>query len=170
MDELDRRDIAIFGENMTAVHSIRYSGLRSYFYVFGCLNRTRGRWLSWRRVEYIANELGLPTVPVLFGGPIRFESASELSGRLRLAVRTRSMLSLRDDPVLPEGFVVRKSAGFETSRFDRCVAKYVRKNHNQIKLERHRAMGDWKKATIADDDTDDESDGDMPTDAKSIGP
>lgn len=33
--------IALFGENMTAVHSIKYDGLRSNFYLFGVFDCQR---------------------------------------------------------------------------------------------------------------------------------
>ena len=41
----DLGDIELFGENMYCEHSIGYSKLESYFYVFAV--RCKDKWLSW---------------------------------------------------------------------------------------------------------------------------
>ena len=53
-------DLMLFGENMTAVHSIEYDGLSSHFYLFGVRRFSSGEWLSWDEVEAIAAALELP--------------------------------------------------------------------------------------------------------------
>jgi hypothetical protein len=54
--------VELFGENMTAVHSIEYTGLGSWFYLFAV--RSDGEWWGWDRVEQLAATLGIPTTPV----------------------------------------------------------------------------------------------------------
>ena len=41
----DLGDLELFGENMYGIHSIAYSQLESYFYLFAV--RRGGHWLSW---------------------------------------------------------------------------------------------------------------------------
>ena len=57
----DLGDWEIFGENLYGVHSIAYTRLESFFYVFAV--RQRGRWLSWAEVKFIAALFDFPTVP-----------------------------------------------------------------------------------------------------------
>ena len=44
-------NLELFGENMTATHSISYGNLTSYFYLFGA--RKRGVWCSWDEVTSV---------------------------------------------------------------------------------------------------------------------
>ena len=57
----DLNDLEIFGENMYAIHSIAYSKLESYFYVFAV--REKDQWLSWEEVKFYADFFDFPTVP-----------------------------------------------------------------------------------------------------------
>lgn len=57
----DLGDLEIFGENMFGIHSIAYSKLESYFYVFAV--REGDRWLSWAEVKFYADLLDFPVVP-----------------------------------------------------------------------------------------------------------
>ena len=57
----DLNDLEIFGENMYAIHSIAYSKLESYFYVFAI--REKDQWLSWDEVKFYADFFDFPTVP-----------------------------------------------------------------------------------------------------------
>lgn len=57
----DLGDLEIFGENMYGIHTIGYSKLESYFYVFAI--RDKGVWLSWEEVKFYAALLDFPTVP-----------------------------------------------------------------------------------------------------------
>jgi hypothetical protein len=59
--DLEDLEIEIFGENMYGIHSIAYSKLESFFYVFGV--RKSGIWLSWDEVKSYANLFDFPTVP-----------------------------------------------------------------------------------------------------------
>jgi len=57
-------NIQLFGENMFGVHSIEYDGLSSYFYLFGALENGTN-WLSWNQLTELAEEIGVPTVPLV---------------------------------------------------------------------------------------------------------
>ncbi len=59
-------DLDVFGENLYGLHSIEYSNLESYFYIFAI--RDGDKWLSWDEVVFYAQVLDLPTVPVLARG------------------------------------------------------------------------------------------------------
>lgn len=68
-------DVFIFGENMEGIHSIEYSALKSYFYMFGV--RDNNIWIPWEGVEEYSYLLDIPTVPVLFKGVINTEKELE---------------------------------------------------------------------------------------------
>ena len=57
-------NIQLFGENMFGIHSIEYDRLESFFYIFAGL-RDGSEWLSWDHVTELANEIGVPSVPVV---------------------------------------------------------------------------------------------------------
>ena len=57
-------NMQLFGENMFGVHSLEYDRLGSYWYLFGGLE-DGNRWLSWDHVTELANEISVPTVPVV---------------------------------------------------------------------------------------------------------
>ena len=73
---LIKRDIDdglyLFGENMYGIHSIEYTKLKSYFYLFGI--RSDDVWLSWSTIEEYSYLLNIPTVPVLFKGIVKSDS------------------------------------------------------------------------------------------------
>lgn len=79
-------NLELFGENMTATHSIQYDSLTSYFYLFGA--RKRGVWCSWDEVERLAAILGIPTVPVVFKGTL--QSTAQLRALIEKLAQGRS--------------------------------------------------------------------------------
>lgn len=118
------KGIQIFGEWCYALHSIRYDRLPgSYFLMFGVRDLNGNKWLSWEEVELWAEELEVPTVPVL-GNSISVESASSLK-TLTEALCKQS--SVHGD--LREGVVVRVCREFGNAEFPNLVAKWVRKGH-----------------------------------------
>ena len=120
----DDPTLELFGENMTATHSIEYNNLTGYFYLFGV--RREGVWASWDEIEATASSLGLPTVPLRFRGVVRdLETLQELIRRFMVQ---NSSVSAGTGP---EGFVLRVTRAFEGKQFEHCVAKYVRENHVQ---------------------------------------
>lgn len=113
-------DLYIFGEAMSAVHSIEYAELISHFYMFGA--RYKGIWSSWQEVEDYAFLLDLPTVPVLFKGTVN--SYKELKELIEdLVYKPSSLGGIR------EGVVARVQREFTDDEFETCVFKWVRKDH-----------------------------------------
>jgi len=73
--------VFIFGENMEGIHSIEYSNLTSYFYIFGV--RDNNIWVPWSEVEEYSFLLDIPTVPILFKGVVNSEKElKELTEKL----------------------------------------------------------------------------------------
>lgn len=60
------KGLEVFGESMYGIHSIEYSKLRSFYYIFAV--RINDQWLRWDEVQMVADVLNLPTVPVLYEG------------------------------------------------------------------------------------------------------
>lgn len=58
----------IFGENLTAKHSIFYKKLKSYFYVFNILDFNTNNFLSFDDVKEWCELLNLHYVPILYEG------------------------------------------------------------------------------------------------------
>jgi hypothetical protein len=126
----------LFGENMEGIHSIEYSNLESYFYIFGI--RDNGIWLPWEKVEEYSYLLDLPTVPILFKG--RVSSEKELKDITEALVLEGSSLGGER-----EGIVVRNAGEFSNDDFGINVIKWVRKNH--IKTDSHWSRN-WVKAKL----------------------
>lgn len=118
-------DIAIFGENVQAVHSIVYEGgLPGPYLVFGVLDLAENVWWGWEYVKFQAEVLGLPTVPELWRGVVRSrEALKEITEDL--ATRASEHGSVR------EGLVVRRQAAIPDDQFHLQVGKWVRRGHVQ---------------------------------------
>ena len=105
----------ICGENMTAVHSIRYENLPSYFLMF---NIWKGvTCLSWEETMEWSALLGLTTVPLIYWGPYSDDLCQELCRQL--------------DPETQEGLVVRPARAIHMADWPYVVGKYVRAKHVQ---------------------------------------
>ena len=104
----------ICGENLYAQHSLSYSELESYFYVFAIWDENN-RCLSWDELLEWAALLKLHTVPVIYRGVWDEQK-----------VRT-----IQVDESKMEGYVVRTAEGFHYSEFSQHFAKWVRPNHVQ---------------------------------------
>ena len=111
------QDWRVCGENVYAKHSILYEQLTAYFYVFNIWHNDV--CLSWKQTKEWTELLGLETVPILYQG-IWSEDAVKAcwTGNSRFGG-------------LQEGYVVRVVDEFHQVDFQKCVAKYVRKNHVQ---------------------------------------
>jgi hypothetical protein len=129
-------DLYIFGEAMSAIHSIEYTNLTSHFYMFGA--RYRGLWSAWDEVEDYAFLLDLPTVPVLFKGIVNSEK--ELQDLTEKLVKEQSVLGGER-----EGIVCRVQRAFSDDEFETCVAKWVRANH--VTTDEHWTRS-WKWSNI----------------------
>lgn len=105
----------ICGENMYAVHSIKYKNLESYFLGFAVF--VEDRCLSWADTLDVFQDLGIVSV--------------------RMLLDSRSGLTTSDIQALDyitrnsEGYVVRMSSHFSFENYSKCVGKYVRPNHVQ---------------------------------------
>lgn len=114
--------LTLFGEYCYAVHSIEYSELPSYFFLFGIRDDEADFWWDWDLVEEQARTLGVPTAPVLFRGAIGDErTLKELT-----EVLAREPSCYGPDR---EGIVLRRSSGFAGEDFPNAIAKYVRAGH-----------------------------------------
>ena len=128
--------VFLFGENMEGVHSIEYTNLDSYFYIFGV--RDNNIWIPWQQVEEYSYLLDIPTVPVLFKGVVN--SVKELKSLVNDLVSKQSELG--GDI---EGVVVRSAGMFHNDDFAENVMKWVRKDH--VQTDEHWTRS-WKKAKI----------------------
>lgn len=167
----DLNNLEIFGENMYGVHSIEYTKLESFFYVFAV--REGDTWLSWEEVKFYAAMLDFPVVPELtITTPLNacwkegidenriledwltlnlgmtWEESVKTSGRLGgIDPTSRNPYS--------EGFVVRNKHAFQTNNGDLPVEenefdnlfKLVRSSH--VKTDVHWSKT-WKPAQLVD--------------------
>ena len=102
------------GENLYAKHSIEYTSLNNYFYLFSIWDEMNF-CLSWDETIYHAKTFNIDTVPILWKGVFNQKRIEKLASEL--------------DTKNQEGFVVRISCGFFYDNFKYSIAKYVRKNH-----------------------------------------
>jgi len=116
------KGLQIFGEWLYALHSIPYFNLPNYLMIFGVRDLQNGEWASWDEVVMWADELGIPTVPVL--EQAIFSSQKELERRICYWMVQPSIYS-----DLVEGVVTRKRGVYSSEDFSKSVVKYVRANH-----------------------------------------
>lgn len=128
--------VFLFGENMEGIHSIEYTNLTSYFYIFGI--RDNDIWIPWEKVEEYSYLLDIPTVPVLFKGIVN--TAKELQQIVEDLVSKPSELGGQR-----EGIVVRTAGMFHNDDFADNVMKWVRKGH--VTTTNHWTRN-WKKTKI----------------------
>ncbi len=129
-------NVFIFGENMEGIHSIEYSDIDSYFYMFGI--RDNNTWLSWDKVEEYSYLLDIPTVPILYNGIIN--SKKELTNIVTRIMNEPSGLGGEK-----EGIVIRKHGQFDDEDFADYLQKWVRKDH--VTTDEHWTRN-WKKHKI----------------------
>lgn len=118
-------DWRICGENMYARHSIPYTNLESYFYVYSIWEK--GRALSWDDTVAYCDVLSLSHVPVLWRGTWDEGIVRGIAEAL--------------DTNVTEGIVVRVARGFRAGEFKRVVAKWVRQGH--VQTDEH-----WMNAAV----------------------
>lgn len=145
----DLGDIEIFGENLYAIHSIEYTRLESYFFVFAV--RCRDKWLSWDEVKFYAALFDFPTVPEL-KFPTNREEESQYSQSILRQVACPSLFGSLDthtgQPCSMEGIVSRDAEAFAVEDFSHHVFKYVRKNH--VKTDVHWKRN-WQRARLVNE-------------------
>jgi hypothetical protein len=167
----DLGDLEIFGEGMYGIHSIAYSKLESYYYVFGV--REKGRWLSWEEVKFYANLFDFPTVPEIeIKVPLKsfYKEGVDENKLLQEWLKVNLGMTWEEYVLTPgslggyesetgtigcEGFVIRNVDGFETNGGVLPVAenefnnlmKLVRAKH--VKTDEHWTKT-WKPASLID--------------------
>jgi hypothetical protein len=99
---------------MYAKHSIKYTGLESYFYGFSIWNE-KNECLSWHETIEWLQLLEIVSPHVLYFGIFDEEK----------------IRSIFVDWTMQEGYVVRVTDKFSFGEFKKKVGKYVRKNHVQ---------------------------------------
>ena len=117
----------ICGENLYAKHSIQYTDLESYFYLFSIWN-DRNECLNWEDTKVWAQLLGLALVPTLYEGEWNEEYIKTLWAP-RFGLNEM------------EGFVVRNAHTIPYWAFRYNFAKYVRACH--VQTNKH-----WIKTAI----------------------
>lgn len=140
----DLGDLEIFGENLYAIHSIKYVNLESHFFVFGV--KDNDRWLSWEEVKFYAGMLDFPVVPEIevvepTDEKVFRENILEIVKRPSFFGST----DLENNPCTMEGVVSRNIHSFHTNDFQNNVFKWVRKGH--VKTDEHWSKN-WKRAPL----------------------
>ena len=135
----------ICGENMFALHSIYYTGLPSYFFVFAIFNEYNEE-IPWDETVAMCNDLGLIHVPVLYDGIWDLDKIKECytgvsayegwqPKKTVADFKTFRKMILDGDKIeqfadpTQEGYVTRVSDGFHYDNFASHTAKFVRKSH-----------------------------------------
>ncbi len=119
----------ICGENMYAKHSIHYTDLESFFYVFSVWNE-KNEALSWNETVKFCNNLDLTLVKVRSFTDIYSSNFSYIE-QCYLAEVAKGQ----------EGIVIRNIDSFHYDDFQQNLAKAVRKDH--IQSDEH-----WKTTWI----------------------
>ena len=107
----------ICGENLYAVHSIKYNHLPSHFLLFAIYNN-KNECLSWDETLEWTALLNLKAVDELYRG----QYDEQILKNLYRSIHNNDTM---------EGFVVRVTRKFNYSEHKKVVAKYVRQNHVQ---------------------------------------
>ena len=128
MQDITDQNLMVFGENMFAIHSIEYTNLQDFFYVFNIVERDTGLFKDFDSVVEWATEHNMLTVPEVYRGTI--PSLQWLEKFLADELKKSCVLG---GP--REGFVVRVKGAFPADDFSKNVFKYVRKNHVAVDSE-----------------------------------
>ncbi len=135
----DLENLEIFGENLYAVHSIEYSNLEHYFYVFAI--RELDKWFSWEEVNQYAKLLDFPVVPVIEREILPEEMGQKKFEDYIIKYATgKSMLGGKK-----EGLVLRVKREFRNEEFSDCMLKWVRSDH--ITTDEHWTKN-WRRAKL----------------------
>lgn len=121
----------ICGENLYAVHSIKYDNLKSYFYGFSIWD-DKNVCQSWDDTIEWFDLLNVEYVDVLYDGIYDEEKIKKLYDS-----------SMYDTC---EGYVIRIANSFHYKDFNKCVMKYVRKNH--VSTTKHWMFGFNKEHSV----------------------
>lgn len=106
------------GENVYAKHTIAYDSLKTYFYLFGV--SVDNIYVSWTMTKILAKINELEVVPVIYEGVYDAKAIEE------------AFAPYKDKH---EGYVIRNSAQFPLSDYNKNVAKYVNAGFRQTLKE-----------------------------------
>ena len=143
----DLGEIELFGENLYAIHSIKYKHIEEYFYIFAV--RIREQWLSWEEVKFYAAMFDFPTVPEIETQDVKTLTEDGLKQQIINWAQEPSIFGSRDtlleQDCSREGVVSRNINEYPVSEFAHNVFKYVRKGH--VKTDEHWTRN-WKRAKL----------------------
>lgn len=127
------KDWRVCGENLYAYHSVFYTDLPGYFFVFGIYD-DKNRCLSWDDTLEMCELLGLQTAPVIYRGPWDEKKCRGLwqgQGAFPTFATDKERFEYPKDfqETPAEGYVVRLTTEFGYEDFRQVCAKYVRPNH-----------------------------------------
>jgi len=131
------KDFKYYGENLYAIHSIKYTNLKDYFYLFGISDKEN--FLSYIDMVKEATRMGFKSVPVVFRGI--FKTEKELNTFLDKEIKKDSYWGGER-----EGFVLRTPESFKIEDFSKNVVKYVREGH--VQSDKH-WKENWKKQELS---------------------
>lgn len=134
----------IFGENTFAIHSIEYTNMSAFFYIFAIYDSDKNEWLSYDAMVAEAERLNIPTAPLLFRG--KFNSLAETNKWMDTYMKKNDS-QLGGDL---EGFVMRVQSAIPGDQFQKFVAKYVREGH--VQSDRH-WKENWKEQKLVKDES-----------------
>lgn len=106
----------VFGENVCGLHSVKYTNLPTFFFMFGIYDENN-ICLSWNETKMWANELGLMYVPVLYEGVWSEEAF--------MNCYTGRTIIDGVDTGAQEGVVARVRDSFPVDQFTWSVIKFV---------------------------------------------
>lgn len=143
--DLELNDIEIFGENLYATHSIKYTDLTEHFFVFGV--RCLDKWLSWEEVKFYADFYEYNVVPELSSKKSKDELIykKDILELVKQPSIFGSIDNYTNEPCSREGIVTRNILEYSVDDFSKNVFKYVRKNH--VKTDEF-WQKNWKRASL----------------------
>lgn len=120
-------NMRICGENMYAIHTVKYDDLKSYFYMFSMWEENT--CLSWDETLEYAGILGLEVVPTIYRGVYDAE-----------LIKKTFVEYDKSKNGNVEGFVLRTIDSFTYGDFRKGTAKYVKPSFRQAINNSH---GHW---------------------------
>lgn len=124
MQDITDQNLTVFGENLYAIHSIEYTNLQDFFYMFHILNHNTDEFMDADDVTEWAGNHNMLVVPEVYRGTI--PSMQWLEKFLLDELKKPSALGGER-----EGFVVRVKSAFPADDFSKNVFKLVRSGHVQ---------------------------------------
>lgn len=130
-------DLLFYGENLYGIHSIEYTELSDFFFLFAIRHR-HGEWVAWDEFIDYCNAFEFSPVPQVYRGV--FDSLGQLQRYLDTMMSVPSVLG---GP--REGFVIRRTHAIGGDEYSRYAAKYVRAGH--VQSDEHWTKN-WKPAKL----------------------